>query len=180
MVEGDGAEGTSAQGAEAGAAAANADKGASETDAKLKQAREEAITERKARQDLEAKVKKLEDAQLSADERRTARLAELEAEHLTKDAKIQELRTDNAIAFAAVEAQARYPKEVAKLISASDVKYDADGAPTNIEALVAAVKKRMPELFLNAGSADGGPRGTATGPSQSMNDLLRQKAGRGA
>jgi hypothetical protein len=174
----EGTDGGSADGAAPGTGATQTD--ASDKDSRLAQARFEAIEERKQRKAVEDELKKLKDAQLSEDERKTARLAELEAEHVAKDAKIQTLQTENALAFAAVEASARHPREAAKLIAHADVKYGEDGQPTNAADLVEKLKKRMPELFTSpTGNADGGARTTPPGGAQDMNTLLRQAAGRG-
>lgn len=158
-------------------AAANAAKD-KQDDPRISQARSEAIEERKKRQELEAKLKTIEDSQLSETEKQSARLKELEESNQKHQQTIKELRTSGEISVAALKARARYPDDIPKLLDLSKVKYDDDGNPTNAEDLVAKLQAKRPELFGGNGSADGGVRGQSTSGATDMNELIRQGARR--
>jgi hypothetical protein len=75
----------------------------------------------------------------------------------------------------------RNPEIAHRLVSASDVEYATDGAPKNIDNLLAKIAESDPYLVTGQGgkSADlgGGPRGTP--PSPDVNSMIRRAAGRG-
>lgn len=96
----------------------------------------------------------------------------------TLTAEIRSGRALDAATSAASELRARNPGAVAKLVNISAVEYDKDGQPTNVKALVEALKKDLPELFnLAPGGSDGGAGNGAAAP-QDMNYLIRRAAGR--
>jgi hypothetical protein len=63
---------------------------------------------------------------------------------------------------------------------AADVEYDAEGRPKNVDRLLTALLRDMPELSSATaratGSAEGGVRGGSS--TANMNDLIRSAAGR--
>lgn len=74
------------------------------------------------------------------------------------------------------------PRLAARLLRVTDVDYDDSGKPTNVDSVLRALKKEYPLLSIPAGrgGADGGT-GTGSSPSgsESINDAIRRRAGRG-
>ncbi len=141
----------------------------------LKEARDEAAKFRTELRNTQAELKKLNDANLTEDQKRVARIEELEkamkdqaAEMAKANAKA---RTADVMA-AAIQAGAKKPAMIARLI-------DADEA--DIAKAVAALKKDSPELFASGtpggAAADAGKGGQQ--PTHNMNDVLRAGFGRG-
>ena len=72
------------------------------------------------------------------------------------------------------------PEVGASLVNPSDIVYDEQGTPKNMDALLAAIAKEKPRLINGAGAAPsfgGGSRGTPA-EGHEMNDLIRRAAGR--
>ena len=119
----------------------------------------------------------------AASHRTRATQAEQQRDRLQQqlDTLLTEIRSNRALdaaTVAATEIKARNPGAVARLIRLADVEFDKDGQPTNVKALVEALKKDLPELFnLAPGSGDGGTGNGAAAP-QDMNYLIRRAAGK--
>lgn len=129
--------------------------------------------------ELEAKLKEHDDAKLSETEKLQAQLSALEAEKATWERERREFVVRQAITTAATTAGALYPDALWKLVDFASLEFSDDGQPTNADKTVEEVKERYPALFGSSkpGSADGGPRGGATGGDKpNMNDLLRAAA----
>lgn len=66
-----------------------------------------------------------------------------------------------------------------------DIEFDKSGKPENLKDVIATAKKEWPELFTvdkkRLGGGDGGAGGSGNGESatQGMNQLIRERAGRG-
>jgi flagellar biosynthesis GTPase FlhF len=134
--------------------------------------------ERKRANEAERKVKAADDAKLSETERLTKRVQELEAAETEARRKVRDYETRDAVIEAAEAARARSPRRVYQLIR-HDLTYDDDGQPTNLRKAIADAKAEFPELFLSAtGSADGGAGTSGKAVGHSMNDMIRQAAGR--
>jgi hypothetical protein len=138
----------------------------------VKQVRDEAAKERIARTKLEQRLKQIEDAQLSEQEKLTKRASELEAQN---SSLLQTMRRQ-AVEGAARDAGATVPQSIVGMIPAE---------AEDVNAAVLALKKQYPQLFAKAvqGSADGGG-GTNVGeggvqPKADMNKIIRTMAGRG-
>lgn len=133
--------------------------------------RREAAKERVQRQEATAKLKAIEDAQLSEQERKDKTAKETAEENVSLKA---ELRNAKAITQA-TKLGAVVPEAIVGLIPA-----DAE----DVNAAVNAIKKQFPALFkvVPSGTADAGAGGgNAPGggkPQGSMNDFLRRAAGR--
>lgn len=162
--------------------------GAADETAGLKSALEKERTGRKAAdkqvKDLTARLKKLEDAGKTDDERTTARLAELEGLTTTQAAQLRESKTTLALVSAAIDANAKRPAEAARLVDPAAIEYDDDGNVTNAAEVISAAKARVPELFRGgkpSGDGDGGSRGGNPGGDGSkgpdMDTMLRRAAG---
>lgn len=144
-------------------------------------AREEAIAERKKRQEFEERVKKLEDEKLSDTERREKRTQELEAKNAQLEERLRQREMADAFEAAGRKAGARVPRDVWRLVETGDVEFDdKTGRITNADKLVGKLKTARPEHFLPAGgrgTADGGPRPPAP-QGEDMNSMIRRMAGR--
>jgi hypothetical protein len=132
--------------------------------------RAEAAKYRTEHQKTSARLKELEDAQLSDTEKKDKRLAELEAQNL----KLQVESRNSSILALAAAAGATVPQALVGL-----VPLDAE----NLQAAIGALKKQFPDLFRKAspgGTADaGGGKSDDNGkPKAGMNEFLRRSAGR--
>lgn len=151
-------------------------------DPRVAEARAEAIRERKARQDVEKKLKAFEDEKLSELERATKERDELKAEvaRLSGELDGRDLSSALEEAASAGGAKAGRSGAVAMLVDKSTIVRDEEGKPTNLKELVEAVRGRAPELFeakVPTGDAEGGAR--HPGPTGvGMNELIRAAAGR--
>lgn len=139
----------------------------------------ELARERKAREAAEKKARDAEQANMSEQEKRNARLAELEAEKATWDMERQTLILRQAAFQAASSAGALYPDLVAQYVNPASVEWDKDGKPTNMAKVVADARQAYPALFrATPGTADGGAGAGAARTGSNMNDLIRRGAGR--
>lgn len=129
--------------------------------------------------DLRAKVKDAEGVSKSESEKMAEQLKELQAKLDETSSKGSARVAKAAIKASAASAGATYPDDIPKLIEPADVEFDDDGEPTNVDKLVAGLKKTRPALFAErkAGSGDGGPRGGPPAGKGGMEDLLRAAAG---
>lgn len=126
----------------------------------------------------QARIQELEQANLSEQERKDRRLADLEAERATWEVERQTMILRNAVFQEAVKAGAMYPDLVVQAISPAQVEWAKDGTPSNIGKVVADARQAYPALFrATPGTADGGA-GQGAVPSPTMNDLIRRSAGR--
>jgi hypothetical protein len=137
--------------------------------------------ERSERERLQREVAKLVAAQTKVDdakksdvERLTAEIARItgERDQLAAAASARVVR--DALIEAAERAHAEHPASVAKLI-ADEIAFDDDGTPTrdSVRAALENLRKTVPRLFRDNGSADGHVRGAPTQTGQDMNSLLR-------
>lgn len=136
-------------------------------------ARKTAERELKAAQ---AKLGELEGRDKSDVERLTGERDRLAKE--IEDARnvIRDRDAMDALRDALTEAKAQSVALAAKALR-GDLEYDKDGAPTNVEALVSALKKSDPALFqVRHGSADGGSKG---GNGQSEPTTPHERLARG-
>lgn len=127
----------------------------------VRKLRAEAAEYRKRLRELEAAVKKQEEAKLSETERLQQRLAELEKEQAEWQRERQERTLKYEVMLAAgklgiVDAEAAY-----KLLDLSAIEFDEDGNPTNIEKALRDLIAKRPYL---AGAAGGSP----TNPARSQ------------
>jgi predicted RNase H-like nuclease (RuvC/YqgF family) len=139
-------------------------------EAYVRKLREESAGYRKRAQEAEAKVRAVEEKDLSEREKLQRRVEELETHNRNLEGS---LRSADVISQAA-RAGAVNPAMVAKLV---------DKEAEDVGQAIAAIKKECPQLFRPpAGSANGGAAtgaGSAAPPKEGMNFLIRQAAGRG-
>jgi len=146
----------------------------------VSQLRREAAENRTKLRALEAAEKKRQEAEMTESQKLQARVTELEANLTAREAQLRETTLRTAVTAAAIEAGASNPSVLVRLIDPSAVEYAEDGSPKNLKKLVEGLKAQVPALFkptTPGGSADAGASGKAGG-APSMNDLIRQRAGR--
>lgn len=113
---------------------------------KLREAEKEGKRAAKERDDLTKRLKQLEDAQLSEQEKQTQRLTELEAEKLGWAAERQEMRLRLAVhAKAGVLGVADTDLALAAL-DRTKIEYGDDGEPSNVTDVLAALLEAKPLL----------------------------------
>lgn len=116
--------------------------------------REEAKASRLAKEAAEAKLKALEDAQLSEADRIKKQLSEYQQKETVWKLEAQELRLKSAVQEAALR-EGMNPKKLAaawRLVDPSEISFDAEGQPTaeTVSAAIGRVKSEYAELFQQA------------------------------
>jgi len=132
----------------------------------------------------EAELDKLRKATQSEQEKA---IAEAKAEGRSEALDVANARFVKAAVITAAAGKLADPSDAAALLDLSDFKVDDDGN-VDEKAIAAAIEKLVetkPHLAGKgagrpSGDGGGGPRGDPAGGSKSMNDLIREKAGRGA
>jgi hypothetical protein len=140
--------------------------------------RELAATRREAA-GYRVKLKQFEDRDKSDSEKAAERVAELEKQLAEAHTARQGDRLQMATFAAARKLGYRNPEIAHRLLSPSEVEFTDDGAPKNVEQLLATLAKSEPYL-VSAGQGDAGlgPRGAPTTPDQDMNTIIRRATGR--
>jgi chromosome segregation ATPase len=108
--------------------------------------RREAARYRTERKELEEKLKKLEEAQLSETERIANRLAELEKQQAEWMRERQELLVRSAVVSEAVGLNIIDPEAAFKLLDLASLQFDEDGRPVNIKDALTKLIKEKPYL----------------------------------
>jgi hypothetical protein len=164
-----GGTGGAGDGGSAGAGDAGKTYTQAELDAAMAKLRKENADNRTKLSKLDADAKLAEQAKLTADEKKAAELAEKERLLAERETRAQARVTTAAIveAVGGAGAPAGKIQLLSRLIDRDAVEFDDAGEPTNVAALVAALKKENPDLFAasssggaGGGSADGGSRGS--------------------
>lgn len=145
----------------------------------LKTALDKERTDRKAAQkDLRALKKQIADLEKGGNgEGDEKSLEEAVKRAETAEARLRDANARVAITDAATKAGASNVKAVLRYVM-SDVEFDENGNPVDIEDLIESAKEEVPQLFTPARtpSADGGKGRTVS--NQDMNSLIRRAAGR--
>ncbi len=141
-----------------------------ETQAEIRKLRNENAKARKQIEGFESanktELQKREDAVKAAEDRATA-----------LETRLRDLSARSAVTDAATKANAISTRAVYALIR-SDLEFDDDGQPTNVDALLKAAQKDEPSLFKQAnGRGDGSAGGE--NKTTNINDLLRASMRRG-
>lgn len=140
--------------------------------------RSEASGLRKRLKDAETKAQAAADAGKTDEEKRQAALKAADERATAAETRLQDANARSAVTDAATKVNAVSTRAVYALIR-SDLEFDDDGEPTNVDALLKRAQKDEPSLFrAAAGSGDGGATGPA-GTENDMNARLRRAAGRG-
>ena len=134
----------------------------------------------KALKDAQARISEFENRDKSDTERLTAERDALKEQAETALQKLQTANARAAVTEAATKANAVSPRAVFALIR-EDIRYDDDGEPTNVAALLKAAQADEPSLFRKSGGkGDGGETGSPSpnGTNDQMNDFIRANARR--
>lgn len=144
------------------------------TQAELKKLRAEAAKYRKQARDYEAKAEQQRQAAMSEDERREARIAELEAERQAYAERMRTLAIESAVALRSnalgfVDADA-----AVKLIDADALEFSDDGTPdaASVDLALRALLKAKP--YLKAQQAPGSPANPAKERNVGETDAQRR------
>jgi hypothetical protein len=136
--------------------------------------RKEAAANRKAKNDLEGRLKAIEDAQLSEQEKAAKRLQELEAKEQAYQERERQLLRENTIALAVAATDAKYPDLVKMRLEAAELEAGEDGRPTAhaVEAALKDIRREYPDLFKAATMPPSG--GPNNAPRQGGRALTRE------
>lgn len=146
----------------------------------VRKLRSESAANRRRAADLEARLKQIEDSQLSESERLQKQLQELQAEKANWQRERRDLSVRQALQAAFAAEGARKPDALVRLF-ADQVDADDNGQIKNQAALLKQARADYPELFVaRNGSADAAAGARSGGSGLSMNDLIRRAAGRTA
>lgn len=140
--------------------------------AKLKKVRNEAKNLRDRLKAAEAKVAELEAAK--SDEALVKERDDLKAEveRLTNELSAERMRVH--LDKAATESGAIEPSVVSKLVDTAKVTWGEDGQPTNLDALIADLKKTYPKLFApTQGTGNVGNRSEPRGRDETLQGVSR-------
>jgi hypothetical protein len=131
--------------------------------------------------DLQAKIAGFEDRDKSDAQKLIEERDALKAEREAAVTRARSKAGKAAALEAARTANALEPLAVYALIR-DDLEYDDDDEPTNLDALLAKVRKSAPRLFQQgAGSGDGGRSSeTVRDPNAAINAVLRRATGHAA
>lgn len=114
---------------------------------------------------LEEAKRAEDEAKLSDQEKQALRLADLERQLAERDRALVERTVLAATVDAASRLGFANPRLAYRLLDQSEVEYDAEGQPTNVDALLRQILKAEPYLVSAharpSGSIDGGTRGSA-------------------
>jgi hypothetical protein len=140
----------------------------------IAQLRGEAANHRTAAQAAAARLAAIDRANESAEEAATRERAELQAERDRLAQENRDLVVGTALTAAVDAAKAHNPATVLSLL-APKVELDAQGKPSNLDALVTALKASDPYLFRSTDAGAGAGTGTDSAPRTGggMNDFIR-------
>ena len=141
-------------------------------DAALKKANAEAKTHRLEADELKKFKAETQAAKLSADEKRDAEqeqlkksLTELQVQYDNSLRQAQERIVGYEVRLQAAQMGIIDPDAAARLLDWSEIEYDDDGTPTNVESLLKALLKAKPYLVASKPTPTSGG---ATNPSRSQ------------
>jgi hypothetical protein len=173
--EGGGERGAADEG-KGGSEGAGSGEGEEQDDAK--NALKALAAERKRAEAAEKRLKEIEDRDKSELQKAQERAEAAEKAVADSTARMRELAAKDVIRDAALEAGGKRPAVIFELVK-SKVAYGEDGSITNVKDVIAQAKKDAPELF---GISSNGNPGAGAGGGESagtdMNAAIRQAAGR--
>ena len=145
---------------------------------KLREEAKAAQKEARRAAELEARLKEVEDRTKTEEEKRAEKLAEYERTEAARQMELQDMRLrlavhEKAASLGVADAELAYAA-----LNRSEIEYDQDGDPTNIEDILKATLERHPALRATgvpaprAGGTDGGGGGhKGAGPSLTAEEL---------
>ena len=145
--------------------------------------RKERDRARAAERDLKALQKRLtefEDRDKTELQKAQDRAAELEGKVTAAEQRIRDTNGRTAVydAVASGKPNAAVSAKAVWALAREALEYDDDGEPTNVDAVLAKLRKDEPTLFrASPGKGDGGAGGSAATSGDDMNAVLRRMAG---
>lgn len=134
----------------------------------LRKARSDSTKNWSKAKELDDLKAKLESEKLSESEKKDKQLAELQRSLAEKDARLQEVIIRSTVQGQASKLGFTDPSDASRFLDPSELEFDDNGIPTNVEPLLKAVLKNKPYL---AGSTQAPQRpqtaGGATAPAKS-------------
>lgn len=129
---------------------------------------------------LRAELKKRDDADLSETEKLRKQLTEAESERQSIIKDRQAERTRFTVEREAARMRFADPADAWNLIDQTRIDLDGNGNPANVKELLGELVKAKPYLSARPGngSGEGGARGGNSTSGVSMDDWLRQAAGK--
>lgn len=142
------------------------------------EARQEAARYRTELRTAQQAAQEAARANESAEQRAERERQEREQETERLRAENRDLKVGTVVRDQAAKANALNPTAVYALIK-DRVTVDDDGKPTNVDALLTELKRTDAYLFKRTTADAGEGAGAGSGPASTMNDQIRQMAGRG-
>jgi hypothetical protein len=140
--------------------------------------RSESASLRKRLKAFEDAEKQRLDADKSAEERATERIAQLESSLEQERGARRSMVTQVMAVAAARKLGFRDPDLAPRLIANGDVEFTDDGQPKNVERLLGDLAKEHPHLIGGTTDYGGGPRGAPPNAGVDMNERIRRSVGR--
>jgi len=135
-----------------------------------KKANSEAAKHRHAAKELEDLKTQLETEKLSEQEKLERKLADLQKSHDETIRQSQERIINYEVRLQAAQLGIADPNDAVKLMDWSEIEYDDNGTPTNVEDLLKALVKSKPYLVARKPATSGGatnpPRSVTSGPQE--------------
>lgn len=162
-------------------AAAEPDSGKAFDDTYVAKLRQESAGYRNKLRDTEQQLAELKQSQMSEEERREARLAELTSRNQTLEDQVKAARLEAAVSAAAGRLDIVDPDAAVRLLDLTGVTYNDDGAPENIDTLLNGLLEARPYLrrpdpapaVPQAGSPANPAKPTPQGTTLTRDDLAR-------
>ena len=140
---------------------------------KLREAEKEGKRTLKQLTDAQTRLKELEDAKLSEEEKRERRLEELEAERATWEQERQDTRLRLAVYARSAELNVADADLALAVLDRSKVEYGKDGEPLNVADVLLELLEARPILKAAKGQAKGSSlnagEGARPGPAPQLN-----------
>lgn len=143
----------------------------------LQREREAREAAEKTARDLTKRLKAYEDKDKSESEKATERIAQLEQDLANERTARQSMALQIAALASARKLGFRDPDLARRLLTASEIEFDDDGQPKNVDRLLGDIAKQYPALVSTTTDYGGGPRGTPP-VADDMNARIRRQAGR--
>lgn len=139
----------------------------------LAQARKDAAKYRSELAKLQDAQKLAEQAKLTDEEKRTARVTELETQLADREKALRERTGYAAVVDAAARLGAAKPAMLHRLIE-GEIEFEDDGSPRNVDTLVREFLKANPEFTSTAGRPTGDAGQGARGKSALTRDDIKK------
>lgn len=135
--------------------------------AALKKANQEAASHRHAAKELETLKGQIEQEKLTEKERLEKQVAQLQQQMAERDLVRQDRMVSAELRAVAAQMGWQHPELAIKLADRTELEFDEDGSPSNVESVLSALVKKYPDLTSRSTAGKSGANG-ATNPSRSQ------------